>query len=438
MKRSYGPNSHVVTYRATAERKQHAVQWGSDLTVDGRGVSERLSDDLPTNASDLLVVAVSLYAVDRMVARPRGRSVEYFGDWSRELSVDVPVSAPGRWTSLATDLNHLLRWLTDDNWDVTFSERVSKIGPFDQPQQALFSAIPLGTRPILFSGGLDSACTLYSYASQRESATISVHTNSWMQNTQDEVRRRLASSALKSVTPLSFRACLPARGVENSQRTRGILFLASGAMAAIAAGADGFVVAENGVGAINLPYVPAQIGSQATKSMHPQTIRMMADLVSKLTGKPFWIETPNMLLTKAEIIRKTDIEADAALAYTVSCDKGFAARVKDRMPCGGCTSCILRRQALNAAGRAAIDSRLSYRSRAVAETSAFAAMAWQAHRLRRCFASSDSWGELLREFPDFVHLTGVVAPDEAMRLYDEYVNEFAQYLHALGVDATWR
>jgi hypothetical protein len=64
-------------------------------------------------------------------------------------------------------------------------------------------------------------------------------------------------------------------------------------------------------------------------------------------------------------------------------------------------------------------------------------MAWQVVRLRRCLASSDPWAELVREFPDLVHLIGVGDQDQILRLYDRYANEFVRYLRALGVERLW-
>lgn len=432
------PVPYVIRFRGDHDGQDRTVEWGSDLLVDGRRrFRGLLSEVIPPDATDLLIFAASLYAVDRMVARPRGRATQEARDWSRNLSVDVPVLDPGRWATCAPDLQNLLRWLTDDNWELSFSQRDSAPGPMDQSQVLLFSAAPSAARPILFSGGLDSACALYRALAGGDAVAMSVHTNSWMQNCQDMVGDGINALAPHRLTRLSFQACLPAGGPETSQRTRGLLFLASGAMAALAAGADGIVVAENGIGAINLPYVRTQHGAEATRSMHPKTLRMFSEFVSMLTGRVFEVEAPHMGRTKAELVEFTGAEVDKALSHTVSCDKGFSARVKDRQPCGACTSCILRRQALDAAGRPDIDSRFEYRTPIPTGTQAFSAMAWQVVRLRRCLASRNPWAELVREFPDLVHLMGVADQDQILRLYDRYVDEFVRYLQALGVERQW-
>ncbi len=429
--------SYVVRYRSGSDGQDRSLRWASDLTVDGRGFRHHLADAIPAEASDLLIIAASAYAVDRMVARPGLRHTRDSGDWGRDLALEVPVSDPNRWAALAPQLEQMLRWLTDDNWHLRFSQRTTSRGPLDPSQQALFATVPTKCRPILFSGGLDSACALQNALSLGDVVAISVHTNSWMQNTQRTVASGLARLSSNRLVPLSFRVNLPAGGAETSQRTRGLLFLASGAMAAIAAGADGLVIAENGIGAINLPYIASQRGTEATRAMHPRTLHMFSGIVTALTGSSFTVAAPYLTSTKAELIGLTSSTVDDVLSNTVSCDSGFSARVPNRAPCGHCTSCILRRQSLSAAGRQTIDGRLPYRHQAPSDSSEFAAMAWQVLRLRRCLHHATPWPRLLLEFPELVHLEGLVGHDQVLRLYDRYVQEFETYLKALGVEQQW-
>lgn len=64
-------------------------------------------------------------------------------------------------------------------------------------------------------------------------------------------------------------------------------------------------------------------------------------------------------------------------------------------------------------------------------------MAWQVLRLRRCLHHATPWPRLLLEFPELVHLEGLVGHDQVLRLYDRYVQEFETYLKALGVEQQW-
>lgn len=429
--------TYIVRYRSGANSETRSLRWASDLVVNGQGFRQHLASAMPAKASDLLVLAASAYAVDRMVARPGLRETRDSGDWGRNLHMEVPVSDPDHWATLAPQLERLLRWLTDDNWRLTFSQRTISLGPLDPSQHALFSAVSTGQRPILFSGGLDSGCALHNALSLGPAVAISVHTNTWMQSTQNTVGRGLARLSPNHLTALSFRVKVPAGGPENSQRTRGMLFLAAGAMAAIAVGADGLIVAENGVGAINLPYISSQRGAEATRSMHPRTLHMFSEIVTSLTGGRFTAGAPYLAKTKAELIGLTGATADKVLSHTVSCDHGFSARVTSRKPCGRCTSCIFRRLSVAAAGRPGIDERLPYREQRPTDFPAFAAMAWQALRLRRCLGQPNPWIGLLLEFPELIHLDGLVGSDQVMQLYTRYVEEFEIYLKSLGVEQQW-
>src|SRR5262245_3395257 len=112
---------YFVRFRGDGDGEYRTVRWGSDLVVDGRRFQGLISASIPPDATDLLIFAASLYAVDRMMQRPSGRAIRESGDWGRNLSIDVPVLFPDQWSTCTSDLQHLLRWLTDDNWDLSFS-----------------------------------------------------------------------------------------------------------------------------------------------------------------------------------------------------------------------------------------------------------------------------------------------------------------------------
>ena len=142
-------------------------------------------------------------------------------------------------------------------------------------------------------------------------------------------------------------------GEERSQRTRGFLFQALGAVTAHAAGVNSLIVPENGIGAINLPYVESQYGTQS-----------------------------------------------------VSCDK-FPQRLKHAMQCGRCTSCLLRRQSLSHAGLSQHDLGASYAAD-IAESGCntddkkwyhYRVMADQVERLDAALSNASPEIELVNSFP---------------------------------------
>jgi 7-cyano-7-deazaguanine synthase in queuosine biosynthesis len=344
---------------------------------------------------------------------------------ARELRVEIPVRQPALWNDHASALAELLSWLTDDSWMLTFTNRGGSAGPLDVSQGFLFDRIPDGAAPVLFSGGLDSGAGLATYLADADAVAISVDTNNWMQHVQQRVLRELKAVSRHACVPLRYRVSVrdQRHPAESSQRSRGLLFLAAGIATAWTLRHDRLQVFENGIGAINLPYLRSQFGSQAPKAMHPRTLRTAQGLASAVSGRPFRIDAPGMTATKAQLIRRAPAAADGALADTVSCDTGFSARVPRHAPCGTCTSCILRRQALHAAGKAHLDAGAGYRASSLESSVELQVMRWQESRLRHCLEQPDPWTALISEFPELLD-TAPLTPTEVVGLYRSYVQEW--------------
>ena len=401
------------------------VEFGYHAVLDGRAVISRLAAELPPTPADLMEIAATVFVVDQQVPRPRGRDLDIGSTWAREIQVEIPVRLPELWQEHGGRLTTLLAWLTDDIWLLTFTPRSGGYGPLDASQGFLFDTIPDGTAPVLFSGGLDSGVGLAAYLEDADAVAVSVDTNNWMQHVQQKVLRELNAVSPHACLPLRYR--VGARGqrhaAESSQRSRGLLFLATGIATAWTLRHDRLQVFENGVGAINLPYVRSQLGSQAAKAMHPQTLHIAQNLATAVSGRPFRIDAPGMTATKAQLIRRAPSAADHALAGTVSCDTGFSARVPHHLPCGACTSCILRRQALHAAGKADLDVGAAYRAGSLEKSFALQVMRWQVSRLRDCLKQPDPWNALILEFPEVLD-TAPLTPAEVVGLYRSYVQEW--------------
>jgi len=412
--------------------ERRPLRMGYNAHLDGRAVVYRLARELPAEAADLMEIAAMAYAADRMVPRPSERAMLDGSGWGRRLWLQIPVRSPRLWNSVAGRLAGLLGWLTHDDWDLAFCQLAGGAGPLDESQGFLFDTVPSGSAPALFSGGLDSALGLAHDLQDGDSVAISVHTNYCMQSVQQRVIRELTKDSARSCMHLQYRVSLHERDRENSQRTRGLLFLAAGIATAWGLGQDRFRVFENGVGAINLPSLRSQYGPQATRSMHPRTLWLAEGLASAISGRPFRIEAPFLRSTKAEALRSVPEIETSVIAATVSCDAGFAARVPGHSQCGACTSCLLRRQSLHASGRSDADAATSYRTRSPAATDSLKAMVWQLERLRGALGKHDPWHGLVSEFPPILDV-GPLAPTEVIRLYRAYVQEWDAVEHIFGL-----
>ena len=399
------------------------LRFGADMTLSGHAVVDRLSRALPGLAADLLEIAASIHAIDRLVPRLTERQRPTGVVWTRSLRADIPVRDPDRWRQQIPLLSQLLHWLTDDDWSVEFSPLQPGAGMLDTPQQFLFETVPDGAVPVLFSGGLDSAAGLASELLHGDAVGISMHTNGWMDGVQRRVLAALNEASHHQCVPLRYRISVR-NSTEASQRSRGLLFLAAGVATAWAMHQDHLRVFENGIGAVNLPFLRSQQGAQATKSVHPLTLRMVQDLASAVSGRSFVIDAPAMALTKAELLRCAPSAAGKALGLTVSCDVGFAARVPEHRACGACTSCLLRLQSLTAAGLTGLLPMDIHERKGHDREFNLNAMIWQATRMRACLESPEPWQRMVSEFPDLIHVTSLTQ-QEVVRLYRAYVQEWS-------------
>lgn len=103
-------------------------------------------------------------------------------------------------------------------------------------------------------------------------------------------------------------------------------------------------------------------------------------------------------LTKSQMVKQVPGDYDEALAPSVSCDTGFSHHEGGEAPthCGGCTSCVLRRQALAAAER-----NIPTPARGVPQRKEehLKLMAWQVARLHHVLRDGFDWTRMVREFP---------------------------------------
>ena len=332
----------------------------------------------------------------------------------------------------------MLTWLTDDTWELRFRP-ARRPGPLHVAQGYLLDLIPEGAPVALFSGGLDSTAGLAAELAAdpgRDVIAVRVVSNGRMQGRQREVLERLGGRVHDCAFRCHLRRNTPAR--ERTQRTRGFLFLSAGIATAWAAGRQALRVYENGVGAINLPMLESQWGSQSPHAVHPLTIQKMERLAASLSGEPFRIELPYLWSTKADLLRQAPPLMAAAYGLSYSCDTAFSTHTEGGRPCGKCTSCILRTQSVIASGLRHIDA--GQRCRAdraeVIESWEMRAMLCQVNRLGRALRSADPWRRLLEEFPQIRDVPD--AESERGRrgllgLYGRYCAEWRDTARELGI-----
>lgn len=361
--------------------------------------------------ADALDVAVSAHMTDRLALRER-----FIGKTRirchRHLQLTVAVRNPDLWNDIAikTRLLETLTFLTEDTWEFTFVKR--DFGRVSDSQQHLFGpALPTNPDVGLFSGGLDSfAGTAIEFGEpdrNRHFVCVSASPTNIHLGMQRRQFNHLRQIFQRQGTHLAMQYSILGAAKtlqEPSRRSRGFVFLSLGAAVALSAGTDRLHVYENGIGAINLPYDMSQVGIDTTRAMHPRTLRNIALLFSQLTGQTFAIENRSLFKTKADMCRHSAVTTAAdAICDTFSCD----GLTHTGAHCGFCTSCLLRRESLEAAGLARSDHHLYLNDCTSSawhpkrrQLRGLLSMTWQAGRLQRCLGSQDSWRELSLEFPE--------------------------------------
>ena len=115
-------------------------------------------------------------------------------------------------------------------------------------------------------------------------------------------------AAGQSVPHLKMNVSPPSTGdgnAEASQRSRSIIFVAVGVLAASAYPAnEPLVVAENGFISLNVPMTYGRLGSLSTRTTHPYTFALMREVLSGL-GIAVPIETPYRFMTKGQMLLAT-------------------------------------------------------------------------------------------------------------------------------------
>jgi hypothetical protein len=139
-------------------------------------------------------------------------------------------------------------------------------------------------------------------------------------------------------------------GFESSQRTRGFVHIAFGALDALMADNEQLFLFENGFGALNLPCDSAQIGSQSSRGTHPVFLLRMAAFVRAVFERRFLISNPFTFSTKAQMLAAPGMDQFVSLLQkSFSCDR-FPNYHHKTPQCGCCASCLVRRLAFCGSG----------------------------------------------------------------------------------------
>ena len=420
--------------------------------LNGERLSRAFCQALPGRTADLLEVAMSVYAADRRSRRDyRGTNTGH-----RQINVRVGVRDRDFWErpEMTEILGDFLYWLSEDEWRFEFVPRQSPPSPAES-QGFLFSIPPATpTRVSLFSGGLDSLAGLAKHTledSTESHVLVSGYTHERLASRQRHQVRMISSvwSSRQALgrSPQLHHVAVPFGidnprevGTEKSQRTRALVYLSLGAATAVQAESDTLFVYENGTGALNLPLNASQLGVDNYRGIHPRSLMMAERFFRLALDEHITIRNPFLFETKAKLCDSLGVSGLANIVgETVSCD-GYPVRVKDASQCGLCTSCILRRLAIQCANLTEYDPSQNYLHDVLANAVSlkrdklhgFEVMLGQVHDLERCLSSDAPWLALASTFPELERTCLELAAhntENPGRIRDNMVNLYRTYVH---------
>jgi 7-cyano-7-deazaguanine synthase in queuosine biosynthesis len=394
-------------------------------------------------AADIIDLASALHVADRVVpTRKENR---------REIGIELPLRKPEEFSSNRELLQSSLRQCCVDRLRFAFSKRACPDDHFYQDQ------LPLEKNSYevaLFSGGLDSFAGLLQRARHtpdKNFALVGTGSNredfGLQENVIKELHRRIGSprpTLLQTRIHPENMEELP--GTRNKRlRLRGMGFMLIGAAHAILLGEERLHVYENGVGALNLPFPGGDPRVDHTQAVHPNTLQKVSDFVSSIQGEPFEIRNPFLFSTKAEMCEAlAPLSLSDIIAYTVSCDSRpredyDCGRVRH---CGSCSSCLLRRQALQSSS---LRDETLYASEILEGKSYhrkedhFRAMRSQFNDIEKCLRQLDPWKALVKKYPSslaYVSFPGntETAKQKIVDLFRTYVAEWRKHGDGVGTE----
>jgi 7-cyano-7-deazaguanine synthase in queuosine biosynthesis len=322
---------------------------------------------LPAIALDLIEIAAFVYAIDSSISRGGLTDQKMGVKWHRSFHVSLPVRKLAHWSNpqLKRKLEETLMFLSGDRFIFNFaqmnteeelSERYFEFGNESawQPDSVL-----------MFSGGLDSFAGALEEIIERKQkvALISHFSATKIAPIQRDLQKHMAKKlGAPMLMHFPMRVQLK-RGTnaEGTHRARSFLFAALGMATAIAFGQKRVSFYENGVVSLNLPPVGNVLGTRATRTTHPQTLRRFETLFSMIFDRNLRVDNPFFWRTKTDVVQTiARLGMADQIAFTRSCADVYN-QTTQYAHCGRCSQCVDRRFAMLAAGLSAYDPKEAYR-----------------------------------------------------------------------------
>ena len=332
------------------------------LNIDYENLS-KFTNQRSGLAFDIFLIGCYVYGIDILLPRKDFST----NGWSRDIEVEFPVESPEVFENGKTELDHLLSFLTGDEWNISFVKReFTSLYMFKLRAKRFTDRYRQPFKKVsLFSGGLDSLVGVIDQLSKSNDKIVLVsHYDAAFKGAksdQDKIHAIL-SKKYSHYHFLQTRVDLSSSDVngnernnEPSLRSRSFLFLCQAVFVAHSIG-DGIevLIPENGTISLNHPLTPSRRSSCSTRTAHPYYLAKVVDFVSKL-GLNHSIKNVYEMKTKGEMLENCSDKDTLLATYHHSCScakRGHKVHwdVRTAPQCGVCMPCIYRRVSLHQIG----------------------------------------------------------------------------------------
>lgn len=342
--------------------------YGFKLSTEGRNknvnvklenVTRAVPKALSERMLDLLEIASYVFAADCRTDRgARWEESASIEPWGRTFKFSVGVRDLAFWKQgeIQQLLREALEFMTDDSYSFVFRKHVGQesyeqlyCGVTDTDWS--FSEVE---RVLMFSGGLDSLAGAIQTAEQGQPLVLVTHVpvgtiHSRTAQLIDQLRKSYKVPIIHVPVWVNKKKGLDR---EHTQRSRTLLFSALGVVIAESIKAKGVRFFENGVVSINLPVGQEVVGARASRTTHPEVLRLLESLYSRILEREFSIDNPFIYKTKTEVIKQiTDANQSSLISLTSSCAHLGFYKSSVHWHCGMCSQCIDRKIAIVSAGQ---------------------------------------------------------------------------------------
>ena len=301
---------------------------------------------------DIMSLATVVYMADTRIAR----ATHGQDSWTREISIQLPVSNVKLWEQQIPTLKRMLKFLTGDLWELQFINREWNFIQNEEIGEKTTSY----TKASLFSGGMDSLISTINLMEQKENVLLLSHAGEGVtKNAQINILNvfdNLYPSSTHSMIDLwmSFPDnYIPEGGNDNNTRSRSFLFIGFAIFSITGTeNIKQLMVPENGLIALNVPLEITRAGSFSTRTTHPFYLSLWNELLVGL-GLNLSVKNPYWNKTKGEMAgecKNKDVLYET-MKLSFSCSSPGKARWKQlsQQHCGYCVPCLIRRAAMHKA-----------------------------------------------------------------------------------------